>query len=72
MESMIQIFDSLLGSDPRNGCIFECGPRGVILREAPDYMDEETKEACNLIQERSIVMHRTPLYLDDLHMSATT
>jgi hypothetical protein len=64
MESMVKIFDSLLGSDPRNGCTFECGPQGVQLREPPEYMDEATKEACNLIQERSAVMHRNALYTD--------
>jgi hypothetical protein len=72
MESMIQVFDSLLGSDPRNGCIFECGPRGVALRQAPDYMDDATKEACDLIQERSIVIRRNSLYIDDSHTSETT
>jgi hypothetical protein len=62
MESMVKTFDSLLGSDPRNGCTFECGPQGVLLREPPEYMDEATKEACDLIQERSSVMHRNALY----------
>jgi NAD(P)-dependent dehydrogenase (short-subunit alcohol dehydrogenase family) len=65
MESMVQVFDSLLGSDPRNGCIFECGPRGVMLRDPPYCMDEATKEACDLIRDRSVAMHRNSLYIDN-------
>jgi NAD(P)-dependent dehydrogenase (short-subunit alcohol dehydrogenase family) len=65
MESMIQIFESLLGKDARTGYIFECGPRDIMLRTAPDYMDEATQEACDLIRERSVVMHRNSLHVDD-------
>jgi NAD(P)-dependent dehydrogenase (short-subunit alcohol dehydrogenase family) len=62
MESMVQIFQSLLGSDPRNGCIFECGPQGVLLRDAQGYMDDATEEACSLIRDRSVTMHHHSLY----------
>jgi hypothetical protein len=65
MESMVQVFASLLGSDSRNGCIFECGPRGVTLRDHPDYMDEATKEACDLIRDRSVGMHRNSWHIDN-------
>jgi hypothetical protein len=52
MESLIEVFESLLGSNKASGEIYEVGPKGIQDRPATDYMDSETQELCELLLER--------------------
>jgi hypothetical protein len=57
MESLLDIFESLLGSDRRSGQIFEVGPREVKLREAVEPMDVETGTLLEILEERARLLH---------------
>jgi hypothetical protein len=57
MESLLGVFESLLGEDKRSGEIFEVGPKGVQTRDAPEPMDRDTATVLKLIQERGRPLH---------------
>jgi hypothetical protein len=52
MESLIEVFESLLGRNKASGEIYEVGPKGIQDRPAVDYMDRETEKLCDLLLER--------------------
>jgi hypothetical protein len=52
MESLIEVFESLLGTNKASGEIYEVGPKGIQDRPAVEYMDRETQELCELLLER--------------------
>jgi hypothetical protein len=53
MESLIEVFESLLGTNKATGEIYEVGPKGIQDRPEVEYMDDETKELCELLLERA-------------------
>ncbi|QDS74122.1 hypothetical protein FKW77_009883 [Venturia effusa] len=55
MQSILDVFDSLLGEDGRSGQIFEVGPRGVRTRDAPEPMDAESARSMEMLKERTKV-----------------
>ncbi|TID12883.1 hypothetical protein E2P81_ATG10015 [Venturia nashicola] len=57
MQSLLDIFNSLLGEDARSGQIFEVGPRGVQTRDAPEPMDVDTEILMDMLKERGKVLH---------------
>lgn len=57
VENLIKVFDSLLGANEVSGETFEVGPVGTQSRPVPDYMDDETKELCEILLDRGRPLH---------------
>jgi hypothetical protein len=57
MESLLGVFQSLLGEDQRSGQIFEVGPNGVMVRPAPVPMDQDTEKLLVILEERARPLH---------------
>jgi len=52
MESLLAVFESLLGADTKSGEVFEVGPRGTTGRGPVEPMDDETGVILGLLEER--------------------
>jgi hypothetical protein len=61
MESLIEVFESLLGTNKASGEIYEVGPRGIQDRPAVEYMDNETQDLCELLLERARPLQATAI-----------
>lgn len=57
MQSLLDVFESLLGEDGRSGQIFEVGPHGMQTRDAPEPMDADTGVLMGMLKERGKVLH---------------
>ncbi|RDI82091.1 hypothetical protein Vi05172_g7912 [Venturia inaequalis] len=57
MQSLLDVFESLLGEDGRSGQIFEVGPHGMQTRDAPEPMDADTRVLMGMLKERGKVLH---------------
>ena len=57
MESLLEVFESLLGGDKRSGQIFEVGPHGIRTRDAPEPMDADTGILMGILKERGKPLH---------------
>ncbi|KIW19955.1 hypothetical protein PV08_00530 [Exophiala spinifera] len=57
IEGVVDVFEKLLGQSPTSGECFEVGPnyktQGAVVRQAHDFIDEESKRVCELIGKRS-------------------
>ncbi|KAF2433179.1 glucose 1-dehydrogenase [Tothia fuscella] len=53
MESLIKVFESLMGDNDTSGEIFECGPRGTQIRQVAEAMDAETQVLLDMLVERA-------------------
>jgi len=56
IEGVVEVFEKLLGDNATSGGCFEIGPnyetQGIVLRHAPEFLDTESKEACDLVEAR--------------------
>lgn len=57
MQSLLDVFESLLGDDGRSGQIFEVGPHGMQTRGAPEPMDADTGILMDMLNERGKILH---------------
>lgn len=57
MQSLLDVFESLLGEDGRSGQIFEVGPHGMQTRDAPEPMDADTGILMDMLKERGKSLH---------------
>lgn len=57
MQSLLDVFESLLGDDKRSGQIFEVGPHGMQTRDAPEPMDADTGILMEMLKERGETLH---------------
>lgn len=57
MQSLLDVFESLLGDDERSGQIFEVGPHGMQTRDAPEPMDADTGILMDMLKKRGTMLH---------------
>ncbi len=58
MEGLIEAFESMLGDREVSGEVFEIPPGGGWkIRAAPEYLDEKSRELCEMLEKRSRVLH---------------
>ena len=57
MDGLMSAFDEILQGDG-SALVYECGPKGGwSLREGAQYLDEESGRACDMIAQRSMMLH---------------
>ena len=60
MEDVVDAFESLLGADSKvSGECFEIGPKGgAVSRKGAEYLDDESRVLCELLEGRGRVLQR--------------
>ncbi|KAK5331689.1 hypothetical protein LTR93_000694 [Exophiala xenobiotica] len=57
MSSVVEAFQSMLGSNDVSGECFEAGPKGYKIKSPSDYSDEEIMRTMMMISEKSLSLH---------------
>lgn len=59
MKSVIDAFESVLGTSNTSGEVLEIGPKGGFVRRAPaEYLDRESERVCELLDGRGMTLQK--------------
>ncbi|OAL33228.1 hypothetical protein AYO20_07545 [Fonsecaea nubica] len=57
MSSVVEAFQSMLGSNDVSGECFEAGPKGYKIKSPSDYSDDDMRRTMLMISEKSVSLH---------------
>jgi len=61
LDTIVGALESMMGTDSRTGLTLECGPMGVYPRTAHEFLDEETRRSCKIIENRCKRLYGVPI-----------